>query len=124
MGKKGTILLHVMVTSVLVALIAATLLRLSLLRVQAASRGQKILTEKRLDQGALASIVAYWNSVNMTCANNVPNYSCAPAAATIPGSCGCTCTPTVVQNPPLPTVTTNGTPASCQLNIGAANDIP
>lgn len=113
-GTRGSVLLHVMVTGALVALIAALLLRMSMLRYTMAARGAKALQEKRYDQAALASILSAWNSVNITCANNVPNYTCAPAAGSTPGSCGCTCTPSLAN---FPTVNTSGTVAQCQMNI-------
>ena len=86
-----------------------------------AGRSAKMLSEKRDDQAALASIMTAWNAVNTTCANPPPstNYSCAPFAAGYPGFCGCTCSPITQTNPPsLPNVVAGpGTVASCPITI-------
>lgn len=118
--SRGSILLHILVTSAVVALIAATLLRLAAMRFQVTARATRSAQERRYDDAALASIVSNWNSVSMACANNVPNYTCAPAAASVPGICGCTCTPSL---PNFPTVYTSGTPSSCALSI-VSTDLP
>lgn len=126
MGKRGTILLHVMVTSVLVALIAATLLRMSLLRVAATARSQKILIEKRDDQAVLSSILSAWNSANggsgQTCANKpITGY----AYSGVPGTCNCSYTPNPQTTPPsLPTFTAGGTVnayGGCPIKIVSAD---
>ena len=128
MGKRGTILLHVLVTSVLVAIIAATLLRMTLLRAAATARSAKIVAEKRNDQQMLASILSAWNSANggagQTCANvAIAGY----AYAGVPGSCNCTYTPNPQTNPPtLPTFTAAGAlnaVGGCPINI-ASYDLP
>ena len=48
-NQRGSVLLQVMVTSVLVALIAASLLRMSMLRYQVTSRSAKALQGKRVE---------------------------------------------------------------------------
>lgn len=119
-GRRGSVLLHVLVTGVLVALIAATLLRMSVLRYTIASRGGKALAEKRYDQAGFHAILTNWNVANTVCANNVPNYSCAPASVTPPGACSCTCTPALAN---FPTVTASLVGGNCQLNI-VSTDLP
>ena len=93
--ERGSVLVHVLLTGVVVALIAATLLRMSLLRYQMAGRSEKMLKEKRANQGGLASVMSAWNSVNTSCANNVPASSGFTCSGTVapgpPGVCGCTC---------------------------------
>ena len=123
MNKRGSILLHVLVTGALVALIAATLLRMAMLRYQVTVHATNTTKERRYDEGALNLIIGAWNSVNTACANNVPNYSCLPAAGAPPGNCGCTCTPTAAAPPNYPTVTNSGGAVPCTLIIGAQNDI-
>ena len=119
-NERGTILLHVMVTSILVALIAATLLRMSLLRVQANARSAKILAEKRDDQAVLSSILSAWNGANggagQTCAGvAIAGYSYSG----VPGTCSCAYTPNPQTTPPtLPTfATTGGGADSCGISI-------
>ena len=94
---RGSVLLHVMLTGVVVALIAATLLRMTLLRYQMGARSERVLKEKRDDQGALAAVMSAWNA-NISAA--VPNPACSatPAGFTcagiVAGTCGCSCTQT------------------------------
>ena len=120
MGKRGSVLLHVLMTGALIAFISATLLRVALMRFAVTTRATNTTKERRYDEAALAAIVGAWNSVNTACANNVPNYTCAPASVTPPGTCGCTCTPTQQY---FPIVTNSGGVPPCTLTIGAANDL-
>ena len=112
-----------MVTSVVCLFVSAAILRMALMRYKLNSRMAYVMQEKRLDTGALASITSAWAAAGITCFGATPNYNCSPASATPPGSCGCTCTPSVATNPPLPVVTTAGSASACQLFIGAANDL-
>ena len=51
MSRRGSVLLHVLVTGVMIALISATLLRMTMFRYQMAGRGAHTLIEKRDDTG-------------------------------------------------------------------------
>jgi hypothetical protein len=92
LGRRGSILLHVMVTGALLALIAATLLRMSMLRYQMGGRGASVLAEKRDDQGALANVLAAWNANNAVCSAVPTGYSCGALSA---GTCNCSCSTTL-----------------------------
>lgn len=113
-NRRGNILLHVLVTSVVIALIAASLLRLAVMRQQVTARATKATQERRYDDAALAALVTNWNAAGMSCANNIPNYTCGPAAAVSPGTCGCTCTPSAANFPTIYTCPADG--ASCQIS--------
>jgi hypothetical protein len=94
-NRRGSILLHVMVTGALMALIAASLLRMSMLRYQMGGRGAKILQEKRDDQSALAAVIAVWNNnatPNATCSAAPAGWGGCTSAAVPPNNCNCTCT--------------------------------
>lgn len=111
MNKRGSVILHMLITGVVVALIAAMLLRLTMLRVMMTSRSHKAAQMKRYDEAALARIHSFWASAGgAPCANNVPGYSCAGT----PGACNCTCTPASAGDP---TVTVTGALPSCKLSI-------
>lgn len=88
MGKRGSILIHVLVTGVLVALICATLLRMSMLRSQMTARNAAVLQDKRNDQGGLAAVFAAWSTG--PCSVLPAGYKWAVAVAA--GNCGCTLT--------------------------------
>ncbi|MFI5360461.1 MAG: hypothetical protein ACHQ49_00715 [Elusimicrobiota bacterium] len=98
MNRRGSILVHVMMTGIVVALIAATLLRMSLMRYQMVARGGAMEQEKRADQAGLASVMTAWNDANTSCGDNVPaasGFTCVGTvhvtAASPPGICGCMC---------------------------------
>ncbi len=82
-----------MVTGALVALISASLLRMAMLRAQAAGRGAQDLQSKRTDGSALDGLIETWNLNNTVCSSPTPDFTCAPASGAPPGNCGCTCTP-------------------------------
>ena len=88
-GRRGSILVHVLVTSVLVALIAASLMRMALFRYTIASRGSEALGSKRMDQAGFNLVMTGWNKNNAVC-SAVQDYNCGGAA----GVCNCTCDPT------------------------------
>ena len=126
MGKKGSVLLHVLVTGALIALIAATLLRMALLRYQITAHATATTKERRADEAALNMIITAWNMNNVACSNtNLSNYSCAPAATVPPGNCNCTCTPTgAAATASFPTIVAGGGSPPCTLVIGQATDLP
>ena len=123
MKERGSVLLHVMLTSLLVAIIAAAILRMTALRYQMGYRSAIILQEKRDDQALLAKIIGAWNSANggsgQTCANvSIAGY----AYSGTPGTCSCSYSPTAQTSPPtIPSVVTAGGGAdSCTLQINSA----
>lgn len=133
MNRRGGVLVHVLVTGVIVALIAAVILRVTLLRYVVTARTHKASQMKRYDEAALARITSNWSNVSfacatppcytsISCANNVPGYTCSPAATSPPGFCNCICTPSIAG---YPTVTVSGgpPPLACALSI-ASVDLP
>ena len=106
-----------MVTGVLIALIAATLLRMTMLRYQMGGRSALIMQEKRDDQQLLASIVSAWNSANGGAGQTCANVAIANYTQSASGSCGCSYAPTAPNSLNLPTITTAVTPNGCQLTI-------
>ena len=121
MNLRGSVILHVLVTGVAVALIAALLLRMTMLRFVVTSRSHKASQMKRYDEAALARLNSNWASVGILSANNVPGYTSAPASASPPGTCGCTCTPSSAGDP---TVITNSFGGACQLSIRSPDLAP
>ncbi|MFI5347300.1 MAG: hypothetical protein ACHQ51_13080 [Elusimicrobiota bacterium] len=81
-------------TSALVALIAATLLRLAMLRYQVTVHATNNGKERRYDEAALAMLVTQWNTTNVYCASVSNYYTCSGTAvgyAPPLTSCNCTC---------------------------------
>ena len=127
-SKRGSVLLHVLVTGALIALIAATLLRMALLRYQITAHATATTKERRADEAALNMVITSWNSVHTACANNVTNYTCSGGQNappfTPPGTCNCTCNPTGAIATTFPTIIAGGGVPPCTLVIGAGTDLP
>lgn len=115
-SERGSILLHVLVTGVLVAMIASSLLQMTMLRYQVTARANSGAQKKRSDQAALNQLISFWNAANSRCVNNLPGYSCAGAA----GTCSCTCTPVSVGEPTIYVSGPNGGPCTIQI-VSSAN---
>lgn len=117
MGKRGSVLLHVLMTGALIALISATLLRIALLRYSVTVRATNTTKERRYDEAAVAMLVSKWNSANTYCAN-AGYYTCSGGGAGLVApltSCGCTCTTGQQYYPP--TITGSGSPPTCTLTV-------
>jgi hypothetical protein len=85
-SKKGSVLIHVLLTGVLVSLLAAGLLSVMMLEYQVVERGGMSARGKGVAEKSLNVVFAYWTSGGGTvCANNLPSgYSITGA-----GACGC-----------------------------------
>lgn len=118
-GERGSILLHVMVTAVLVSIFAAGIMRLALLRQQMSARGALALEEKRDDTGALSAVVSQWSTVQgqqSACSGAPPGWTGCSNAAAYPNNCNCSCS-----GPNGVTVTAFLNGGQCQLTITSAD---
>ena len=120
MNHRGSVILHVLVTGVVVALLAALLLRMTMLRFMVTAHAHASSQMKRDDESALARIQSNWNSANAVCANNVPGYSCSGAA----GTCACVCTPVSVGDPTVTVSQPGGAGTPCRLSIQSVDLMP
>ena len=95
--RRGSVLLHVLVTSSVVGLIAASLLRLSMLRHKMTDRTLKVTQERRSAEATLSFVTNEWTMTNVTCSvlPNPPFSSCSGVQTTT-SWCGCACTATAV----------------------------
>jgi hypothetical protein len=121
MGRRGSVLLHVLVTSALVALIAASLMRLAMLRYQVEHRTINVNAERRYDEAALGMLVSTWNSNNNYC-SNAGVYTCSGGAAGTAApltNCACTCTTASSGYPP--SIVIPGGAPPCQLSLTSTN---
>ena len=106
MGKQGFVLTQVLVTAIIVAIIAAWIIQVVLLRNTVQARVEQGNAARQNDQGAFATIMTAWNQTGQICAA-VPGWG-----AGNPGVCNCsysngnitvqTCTDTNC-TPPAPT---------------------
>jgi Tfp pilus assembly protein PilX len=110
-GRRGSVLLHVLVTGTLVALIAASLMRVALLRYQVTSRTVATNLERRLAEAALNTITSDWNQTGNVCSPvTIAGYSCTGTA----GTCACRCT-----SAGKPDLVASPSPAGCKLVVDA-----
>jgi hypothetical protein len=129
---KGSVLLQVLLTAVVVCLIAAGMMNLVMLRATAVKRAQQGISGNARAQSYLNAIVQDWSTSQIICHNNtniggITGLSVsAGGQASAPGACGCSyTTPDPAPNNTITTCTTSGcTPAApaglCGLVISAA----
>ncbi len=111
--RRGSVLIHVLVTGVIVAFIAAGLLQMTLTNYQAVDRVQKNEINRKEADGMLNRAITYWNA-NEVCSNQVA-FPCAG----VPGTCNCKC-PNAVDFPRIEV--TGGGPPPCSA-VGAVKVI-
>lgn len=120
--ERGSILLSVMVSAVLVAIISAGIMRMAMFRYKMASRSQYVLQEKRDDQGAMAAVVSAWSTnpaQNSACSVTPPGWGACTNTSAYPNNCNCTCTQPVT-GVQVVAALSGGV---CTLTIGAAHDL-
>lgn len=120
-GSRGSVLVHVLMTGVIVAIIAAGLMRMTMLRYIASARATSGVAARRQADAALNRALTYWNSVNIVC-SAVPGYNCAPISGSAPGTCNCTCTPTLGTEATI--VVSGGGAPPCNINITTVDPLP
>jgi len=128
MNRKGSVILHVLVIGTVVALIAAGMLRMSLVSYLETAHVNAESTQKRGDEGALMRLASIWSLSNTSCAS-AAGYTCSGGnACSAANPVTCTCSSTVAGNPtPI-----NGrwvwtdaanTMGACQLTITASDPL-
>ncbi|MEQ1919286.1 MAG: hypothetical protein ABL955_08815 [Elusimicrobiota bacterium] len=91
LNRRGSVLVHVLITGVIVALIAAGLLRMVLMNYIAVDRATKGAANRKESEAMLNRALSEWNRTNQVC-RNIPGpggFTCSGA----PGTCNCTCPP-------------------------------
>lgn len=94
---KGSVLIQVLMTAVIVSVIAAAMMNLILLRAAAIKRGQDSAAGTALANSGMDTILASWNANNTSCYNAVPGFA-GGSSASPPGNCGCSYTGTINGN--------------------------
>lgn len=80
-------MVHVLITGVIVAFIAAGLLRMVLMNYIAVDRATKGAQNRKESEAMLNRAISYWNAVNQVCTNIPGGLSCTGT----PGTCACSC---------------------------------
>jgi Tfp pilus assembly protein PilV len=86
-NRRGSVLIHVLITGVIVAFIAAGLLRMVLMNYIAVDRATKGAQNRKESEAMLNRALTYWNLTNQVCANIPGGFNCSG----VPGTCACTC---------------------------------
>lgn len=115
-NQKGYILIHVLITSVVVAIIAAGLMSVMMLQYQVTSRAGQGSKGRKGAEAGLSRIISSWNT-NGFC-TDIPVsdgsiYDCAAGASL--ASCTCTCTASVAGGMPALTVAAGSPPCTITL---------
>lgn len=85
--SRGSVLIHVLVTGVIVAFIAAGLLRMVMMNYVAVDRATKGAGNRKESEAMLNRALSYWNQTNQVCSNIPGGFSCVG----VPGTCSCSC---------------------------------
>ncbi len=87
MNRRGSVLVHVLITGVIVAFIASGLLHMVLMNYVAVDRASKGAQNRKEAESMLNRALTYWNLANAVCANIPGGLNCSGT----PGTCACTC---------------------------------
>lgn len=98
LNKRGTILIHVLITGVVVATIAAGLMKMVLMNYIIVDKATKGTQNRKEAESALGNLISYWNA-NGVC-TSFSGYACSsgssPCTCTGPAAPGSAVSPTVV----------------------------
>jgi Tfp pilus assembly protein PilV len=113
-NKRGSVLVHVLITSIVVVMIATGLAQMLLMRYSATMRATQGTARRREDDGTLNRLVTYWNA-NGYCSSPGGGLTCSGVTATCTS---CTCSLAAVAPYTVAgTLTATGTYPACALKI-------
>jgi hypothetical protein len=123
MNRKGSVILHVLIIGTVVALIAASMLRMSLVNYLETAHVNAESTQKRGDEGALMRLASMWSLNNTSCAS-AAGYTCSGGnACSFSNHASCNCTSVVPGNPtPISGVWSAAT-NTCNLTITGSDPL-
>ena len=113
LGRRGSVLVHVLITGVIVAVIAAGMLRMVMMNYIAVDRVQKNAQNRKEADAMLLRAITYWNKSGIVCSTTAL-FPCSPSYGTAPGTCNCSCPNNVAI--PRVTVTGGGAPP-CNIQV-------
>lgn len=89
-GRRGSVLVHVLITGVVVAVIAGGLLRMILMNYIAVDRASKGAQNRKEAEAVLQRALTYWNKSNQVCSSDATFFPCAGAGVGA-NTCDCSC---------------------------------
>ncbi|MBI5210542.1 MAG: hypothetical protein HY927_11280 [Elusimicrobia bacterium] len=125
MGKRGSVMIHVLVTSVIMGLLAAGMVSIVMMQYRMEHRSAQGSQGASNDELALSLVISYWNLNNSNCTAfttpAVPGpaiaYTCGGGA--VINTCSCNCTTVTANFPVIQAI--NGPP--CRLTIVSSNSV-
>ncbi|UPT75925.1 MAG: hypothetical protein M0D55_09790 [Elusimicrobiota bacterium] len=93
-SRRGSVLIHVLITGVIVAFIAGGLLRMILMNYIAVDRATKGAANRKESEAMLQRALTYWNKTNSVCSTDATYFVCAGAGVGA-NTCDCSCPSTV-----------------------------
>ncbi len=116
-GGRGSVMVHVLVSGVIMAFIVASMMGLMLLHFGLTTRAHMANAVKKDNEGALSRMLANWNETGQVC-SSFPGYACSGEA----GTCSCSCDPDDNNMPEVDARPDTGNPDYCRIMI--SKDIP
>ncbi|MCM2303387.1 MAG: hypothetical protein NDJ72_01695 [Elusimicrobia bacterium] len=89
LNRRGSVLVHVLITGVIVAFIASGLLRMVLMNYIAVDRATKGAQNRKEAEAMLQRALTYWNQTNSVCSTSV-NFPCTGGGVGA-NQCDCAC---------------------------------
>lgn len=121
-GRRGSVLVHVLITGIIVAFIAGGLLRMVLMNYIAVDRASKGSQNRKEAEAMLQRALTYWNKTNSVCSTNVTYFPCVGAGVGA-NTCDCSCPSSAA----VPRVTVSrigggvGGPPPCRITITSSD---
>jgi hypothetical protein len=112
LNRRGSVLVHVLITGVIVAFIAAGMLRMVMMNYIAVDRVAKGAGNRKEAEAMLNRAVTYWNISNKVCSPIPGGFSCTG----VPGTCSCSC-PSAVAVPRIWARMNAATPPQCVVDL-------
>lgn len=113
LNNRGSVLLHVLVTGIIVAFIAAGLLRMVLMNYIAVDRAAKGAQNRKEAEAMLQRALTYWNKTNSVCSTDASFFVCTGAGVGA-NQCNCAC-PSAAALPRV--VVTGGGAPPCVITV-------
>lgn len=114
-NQKGYILIHVLITSVVVAIIAAGLMSVMMLQYQVTSRAEQGSKGRKGAEAGLSRIISSWNADGF-CTDISGAYDCTTGSPSL-ATCTCACDP--LGSMPELTVGPAGGPPPCTITLAS-----
>jgi hypothetical protein len=87
LNRRGSVLVHVLITGVIIAFISAGMLRMVMMNYIAVDRVAKGAANRKEAEAMLSRALTYWSISGQVCSAIPGGFGCTNA----PGTCNCSC---------------------------------